>query len=376
MITKSVIAAKDARHGGGVTLFSIMIAAYASALLCAEISQSSTETKMQTHSYTHRTEIDSMTGWKIYLLSYRDPKDRRKSLEARISPDAGSNLYSLKVDAVELLVQPDSVAQLPGFRYGFPVLYPTPNRVRDSKFTFGGHSYSFSPNDRSHFIHGLVHSLRWQCAAPASDAEGVTLKTWLDWNAAFPGFQIFPVTHRISLTYRLNREGVKISFTVENQDDKLLPFGFALHPWFQILGTRAETFLQVPAQKHMKAEGLLPTGKLENLDNSPYDLRKPVSLQRLNLDDVYWGLSPEQAPGYECRDKGVKVSLAASAEFTHMVVYTPQGKPFFCMENQTCSTDAHNLYAKGLKEEAHLLIAEKGKPVTGWVMVKVEKRPL
>ena len=32
-----------------------------------------------------------------------------------------------------------------------------------------------------------------------------------------------------------------------------------------------------------------------------------------------------------------------------------------CMENQTRSTDAHNLYAKGLEKEAHLLIAEKGR---------------
>ena len=58
-----------------------------------------------------------------------------------------------------------------------------------------------------------------------------------------------------------------------------------------------------------------------------------------------------------------------------MVVYTPPGRPFFCMENQTCSTDAHNLYSKGLEKEAHLLIAGQGKKVSGWVYVKVERIP-
>jgi aldose 1-epimerase len=161
---------------------------------------------------------------------------------------------------------------------------------------------------------------------------------------------------------------------VANPAPKRLPFGFAFHPWFQILGTRAATYLRVPAQKHMEAEGLLPTGRLVDLAGTPYDLREPVSLEVLKLDDVYWGLTPERVPGYEARDKGIKVSLGGSPEFTHMVVYTPPGKSFFCMENQTCSTDAHNLYAKGLEREAHLLIAEKGKKVSGWVYVRVERK--
>jgi aldose 1-epimerase len=123
----------------------------------------------------------------------------------------------------------------------------------------------------------------------------------------------------------------------------------------------------------MEAEDLLPTGKLKALDGSPYDLRVPVSLANLRLDDVYWGMLPEHAPGYEARDKGLKVTLGASKEFTHMVVYTPPGKPFFCMENQTCSTDAHNLHARGLQKEAHLLIVDPGKSLSGWLYVKVER---
>ena len=31
-----------------------------------------------------------------------------------------------------------------------------------------------------------------------------------------------------------------------------------------------------------------------------------------------------------------------------MVVYTPE-MDFFCLENQTCMTDAHNFYDKGYK---------------------------
>lgn len=329
--------------------------------------------KMNIKGFSAQIEHDDKTGWNIAVLQYADPANSARTLEARIAVEAGSNLYSLKVGGTEILVQPAEWGVTPSMRYGFPVLFPTPNRVRDGKFTFDGHTYTFPPNERTHFIHGLVHMLPWQAGTPSVDGKSASVGTLLDWGPQQKNFSLFPIKHQLHLRFTLDSHGVKLTFTVENRDDKRLPFGFAFHPWFQILGSRAETYLHVPAQKHMEAEGLLPTGKLEDLEGSPYDLRTPVSLEQLKLDDVFWGLVPEQAPGYEARDKGLKVSLGGSKEFTHMVVYTPAGRSFFCMENQTCSTDAHNLHAKGMERESHLLIADKGKSVSGWVYVKVEK---
>jgi aldose 1-epimerase len=335
----------------------------------------SLNTKMNSQLFSAAVERDPKTGWSIAVLRYTDAADVKRNLEARVAAEAGSNLYSFKIGGTELLVQPAEWGTTPSLRYGFPVLFPTPNRARDSKFTFDGQTYAFPANERTHFIHGLVHKLPWKAGAAAADSKSASIETYLDWDVSQPDFKLFPIKHRLSLRFTLDAHGVKMAFTVENQDTKRLPFGFALHPWFQILGTRGETYLRVPAQNHMEAESLLPTGKLVNLAGTPYDLREPVSLESLKLDDVYWGLTPERIPGYELREKGLTVSLGGSPEFTHMVVYTPPGKPFFCMENQTCSTDAHNLYAKGLEKEAHLLIVEKGKKISGWVYVGVERKP-
>src|ERR1700757_896467 len=83
-------------------------------------------------SFSHEVQSDAKTGWKIYVLKYQDPEDASNTIEARVAPAAGSNLYSLKVRGTELLVTPTELSNLPGFRYGIPVLYPTPNRIRDS----------------------------------------------------------------------------------------------------------------------------------------------------------------------------------------------------------------------------------------------------
>src|SRR5687767_7819774 len=81
-------------------------------------------------------DSDDATGWKI--LSLRRPGRGGKALQAKIAADAGGNLFSLALGDDELLAQPEKLAGLPGARAGSPILFPTPNRIRDSAFTFEG----------------------------------------------------------------------------------------------------------------------------------------------------------------------------------------------------------------------------------------------
>src|SRR5262245_17257316 len=191
------------------------------------------KTMTTTQSFSVAIEKDPKTGWSIAVLKYVDPRDVNRSLEARIAVEAGSNLYSLKVGGTELLVQPAEWGATPSLRYGFPVLFPTPNRVRDSKFTFDGQTYSFTANERTNFIHGLVHKLSWSAGEASADAKSASMDTYLEWDSNQPDFQLFPFKHRLSLRFTLDSDGIKLAFKVENQDTKRLPFGFAFHPWFQ-----------------------------------------------------------------------------------------------------------------------------------------------
>ena len=80
-------------------------------------------------------EVSSMTNpdtnAEVYQL-------RQGSTVVKVAPFAGANAYSIQVDGVEYLRQPESMDKLPGAGYGNPVLYPTPNRVKDATFQFRG----------------------------------------------------------------------------------------------------------------------------------------------------------------------------------------------------------------------------------------------
>ncbi len=309
---------------------------------------------------------DADTGWGLMTVKQGD-------MAVRIVPQAGCNVESIKFKGTELLKTPKSLKDLPGFMYGVPVLYPMPNRVRDGVLTFDGQKYTFPPNNDGNFLHGLVHSTAWQ----GGDINLGTVGS-LSYLCSFePGselFKSFPFPHMLKLEISVADHSVRWTYTVDNsKGDKPVPYGFALHPWILYQGSRRDTYVTIPATHVMEAEKLLPTGKLLDLANQPeYDARQPHSLEGFIRDDVYYGMTPDKPAVIDFRGPRLKLTLSASAEFTHLVLYTPKDAAWFCVEDQTCSTDAHNLYARGLKQESHLQIVEPGKTQSGWIELKAE----
>ena len=77
------------------------------------------------------------------------------------------------------------------------------------------------------------------------------------------------------------------------------------------------------------------------------------------------------------RPRSTSAALGSSSLCRPVGVHPPgsihaEGRALFCVRAQTCSTDAHNLFARGLKRESHLQVVEPGKTGSGWVELKAE----
>lgn len=314
---------------------------------------------------------DAASGIKTFSLS-----DGDTAIE--IAPAAGTNVFSIRYRGTQLIKTPESLKDLPGFMYGVPVLYPTPNRVRGSVFTFDGRKYSFPPNDHGNFLHGLVHSAEWEGGDINLGDKwgGSAVEFRLPFAPGTERYKLFPFPHTLDLSISIGSDHVRWTYTVDNRKgDKAVPYGFALHPWFLYQGPRKETFITIPASDVMEStKDMLPTGKLLPLATHPeYDARRPRSLEGFVHDDVYFGIDAAHPTLIDFRGPRLKITLAASEEFNHLVLYSPADKPWFCVEDQTCSTDAHNLFAQGLKRESNLLIVEPGKTASGWIEMRFAK---
>lgn len=303
----------------------------------------------------------------VVTLSYSPAKKSGQPMSVSIAPEKGSNLFSWTYGKNDIIYCDKKLLAKCGFTGNF-ILFPTPNRVKN--FTYRWNSKDIVVKKRGKIVelHGLVFTEPWDYEKPKISTHSVSLTCSIAIAKNSPLYGAFPFPCRLTVVYTLYSNSVRVDYTVQNTGTETLPFGFALHPYFNRLSGDNQTYIRVPATYWMDSpkDTLLPTGKLINITGKPYDVRRSTAVGTLTLDHVYTGLKNGEFPSIDYRTKHFRVDLKTSKEFTHVVVYT--GEPHaVCIENQTCSTDAHNLWAKGFKKESHLLTVAPGKTHAGFV---------
>jgi len=303
----------------------------------------------------------------IISLVYTPQSKSAEPVSIKVAPTLGSNMFSFKYGDHDIIYHDPLLLESCGFTGCF-VLFPTPNRVRNFAYSWQGKRILMKKRGRVVQIHGLVFDEVWQFTKPKISKTYVSFETSITIDKKSHLFEAYPFPCRLTLEYRLYSNRVDIHYTVENKGSSDLPFGFALHPYFSRLSGDDKTYIQIPAASFMESpiDTLLPTGALIDVSGKPYNVNTPRPVGKLSLDHVYTDLKPGKFAVVDYRTLGIKVVLKTSKDFTHMVVYTGY-KDAVCIENQTCSTDAHNLWAKGLKKESHLLTVAPGKAKSGYV---------
>ena len=334
----------------------------------------------------HRVEVrrDDELDCDVVVLEHDDGNPAHHVV-AEVAPALGSNLYRFDVGGTQLL-RGDRTLLRHGRWSGTLVLWPLPNRVRDKRYRFGGRTVDLSdvvrPEGNEPLIHGLVDDRAWEHDEPHAGGDGSTVRTWVETHPGSPHFAHHPFPSRLSLELTVHAGGVRVAYTVDNLGGEPMPCAFALHPHFEVLDG-AESVVVVPADGTMEADDeLLPTGAVLPMGSQGFDLRRPTALFDVELDDVFTQLHRGEPPRLRFPLSGLELAARASADFTHVVLYTLKARDqgFVCLENQTGSTDAINLYARALeagdealREAAHLLVIPPGGRHQGWISYEVSR---
>ena len=323
---------------------------------------------MSSFFYRYETEC----GRRSIALGYRAQNSTEKDILIKVSPEMGNNLYCFQIGKHDVVWHDDKFG-LTSYYTGNPILYPFPNRVENCRYGFEGKRYWQIKNGIPVYMHSLVYDENWGYREPVVEEDGVTLETYLDIDETHPVYQGFPFRHMISVFYRVTKTGLQIRHKVWNKDQQTLPFGISYHTFFTKLSGDDKTLLQVPAQHMMELnDALLPTGRLLNTEHQPFDLRSPVAIEKLDLDNCFTTMDPSDPVVVDYTTIGLRVFMTSTDDYTHVQVFTPKGRPFFCAEKQTCSSDAPNLDEKGFDKEAHLLRVRPGETHQGTVHLYYE----
>jgi aldose 1-epimerase len=307
-------------------------------------------------------------------LSSTDQSNPSHTILVAIAPEFGSNRYRFRVGQHDLIYTDPLLLKRREYTGTF-VLWPFPNRVRGKRYTYQGQRYSLEhihrPGGDAALVHGLVFDQPWHYTQPVIGPDAVSVTTYIDINPESPYFTAYPFESRLSLTYTLSGTELTTTYQVHNQSARMLPFGFAMHPYFSTFADKHNVLLSIPAQAVMEADDeMLPTGRIFDVRKimyAMYDVRSPTPVACLKLDHVYTQLNRPALSIIDYTKLGLQLHISATDDFTHQVIFTPEHIPAFCIEYQTCSTDAINLHQQGtaLREAAHLLEVQPGATCSG-----------
>jgi aldose 1-epimerase len=255
----------------------------------------------------------------VVVLSSGDAR-----LEA--SPADGGTLIGWSVADIHLLRRRPPGEVDPLRSACFP-LAPFSNVVRNGGFHFQDR---FHPLARNHPLESdPIHGDSWLAAWSVDELAGHHLLM----SYAHAATNGFPFRYHVSQELTLARRSLSITLRLTNTDDRAMPAGLGLHPYFR----------RVPGARLQAAHA----GRWEDtrvVDDSRFCM--PREIGKETLDACYAGWS-----GLAClrwpRDE-VILTLQAAAPASALVVFSPSLSDFVCVEPVTHMNDGFNALAAGV----------------------------
>jgi aldose 1-epimerase len=289
-----------------------------------------------------------------------------------VLPVMGANLISLQVEGREYLHfdGPLALAEESHITGCFH-MFPFPCSLRDCRYTFEGKEVRQWKHGQDYPSHGLLRDETFEITTQDND-----MICTLAWEEDHPIYEGYPWAGQAVIVYRLLPRGLEVRFTFENRSSSAAPASYGIHPFWAIPGDRADAYVKLPTDFHLALEppeGQLPTGDMIPVQDTQYDLRNFTPLAKLFIDDVFFPRPLEADAGVAFKSERLQVRLRASDNMRHLICYSPEGKPFVCVENLTAAPDAPNLYEQGYRDLSGMTVVPPGGKLEASVRYEIER---
>lgn len=191
------------------------------------------------------------------------------------------------------------------------------NRIAKGKFTLDGKEYKLATNNGENALHGGpegFHRRIWTVEeAKGGNAAVLKLKyISKDMEEGYPG------NLTVFVTYTLNNDN-SLDVLYEATTDKKTVVNLTQHSYFNLSGDFTKTILNneitIDADKLVPVDAdLIPTGKLDDVTNTPFDFRKPKAIGKdieVTNDQLKKGLGYDHCWVLNNQDKGFRFAASA-----------------------------------------------------------------
>lgn len=175
----------------------------------------------------------------------------------------------------------EEVRNMDGFRNA--VMAPWSNRLRDGKYSFGGHEYDFQGKTAGGplALHGLVADQPFELVESGDD--------FLRAKVQVPKMDAYPFEVEVEVTYRISSDPHRLSLDIvsRNNGEGDAPITLGWHPYLVCQGgSTLTTKVTVPSQVRTQTDkNLIPKPGIKGFSTQAY----PVTL--VHRRDIDWGMT-------------------------------------------------------------------------------------
>jgi aldose 1-epimerase len=275
-------------------------------------------------------------------------------LRLALRPDLGGCLAGLWWEDLPVLVSAEPLSMTSVRPSASYPLVPYSNRIGYAHFRWHGQDLRTQPNFGSspHSVHGVGWQRPWQVTG-SSETEarlGLNHAADADWPFAFSCEQ------QVSLSSSAASSTLRLAMSITSTDTRPQPAGLGWHPYFH-KRARSRLHAEVSQRWESDASTELPTRRVaqSGIDGD---------IAHLAFDHCFEGWTGA------ARIRDEKLSLRLTSSLPYLVVYTPQTKPYFCVEPVSHVSNAHQMAeprAHGLRE------LQPGESFSAWMELVVQK---
>ena len=232
-------------------------------------------------------------------------------LRLALRSDLGGAIAGLWKGGLPVLRSTDPAALATSRGSGGYVLAPYSNRLGYRRFRWQGQDYTTAPNydDNPHSLHGVAWQRPWTLASSSATEAELLYRHGgdADWPFAF----------ELRQRLVLGPDSLELHLSLANRAPQVQPVGLGWHPYF---ARRPHSRLHVELTDRWESDASgLPTRRVPQpgIDGD---------VAHLAFDHCFEGWRG----AVRLRDE--KLSLRLTSSLPYLVVYTPQGQDFYCVE--------------------------------------------
>lgn len=216
-------------------------------------------------------------------------------------------------------------------------MIPYPFRIKTGEFTYWGIKRIVPPTHPNFDcpIHGDGWVSQWTITH--QDATSVTLSLAHDKEKD----KGYPFSYDASITYKLNGKKLEVEMSLTNRALMPMPCGFGVHPFFNKTP-------DVTLQFNTKNVWYNENDPIDRPYKTPaeWSFAEGKKLNTNVFDTCFGGFDGVAKISWP-KEK-VEVAIECSEIFSHLALYAPRRKSFFCLEPATMTCDAFNIASRGV----------------------------